>query len=482
MTDGVRIAILEGQKRSLEELLATVEDSFLEGARKLEKANADLARLDRLHAVLAQVNQTLVRAPSLDEFLDEICKHAETCGGFTLAWVCWYEWREDDARAVVRAGSARPEQSDLLEASEDGDPDGNPLSRCLSEDATVVLSETETAHWRSRWRLPPSVELSSCAVASFRVAGQVRGALVLGARESDFFRAPEVALLEEICMDVSFGLGHLEEERLRTSAEAALREERDLAALYLRMAGTMIVALGADGRVLLINDKGCEVLGWQRAELVGRDWFDAVIPEHARAAVREVFGYHVGGYANAPEYFESTVRRKDGEERLIAWHNTVIKDQDGRFWMTLSSGEDVTERLQVEAELAEARRLDSVGRLAASIAREISAPAQSLADQTAFLKESFTTLISLLERYRSGGSALGGAGTDPVRVQEVEKAEADAGLDHLITEIPKAVDRSLQEIQRVSRIVRAMEYMSRPDVPEPEQGDIRPALGPTSSG
>ncbi len=57
----------------------------------------------------------------------------------------------------------------------------------------------------------------------------------------------------------------------RVQAEQALREERDRAQTYLDIAGTILLAIGADQQVMLINRKGCEVLGWPEDEIVEQE-------------------------------------------------------------------------------------------------------------------------------------------------------------------------------------------------------------------
>ena len=61
-----------------------------------------------------------------------------------------------------------------------------------------------------------------------------------------------------------------------------LRLERDRAQRYLDVAGTLVVVLDDAGRVELINRQGCELLGFDEDELLGRDWFGAVVPATSR--------------------------------------------------------------------------------------------------------------------------------------------------------------------------------------------------------
>jgi diguanylate cyclase (GGDEF)-like protein/PAS domain S-box-containing protein len=134
--------------------------------------------------------------------------------------------------------------------------------------------------------------------------------------------------------------------------EAMLRAERDRAQRYLDVAGTMIVVLDAQGRVLLINRKGCAVLGRTEAEVLDRDWFATALPEPERAAALHAFGRLMAGDGAGAEHLESSVLTSAGELRTIAWHNTILRDASGAVIGTLSSGEDVTERRQAEQQIA----------------------------------------------------------------------------------------------------------------------------------
>lgn len=146
----------------------------------------------------------------------------------------------------------------------------------------------------------------------------------------------------------------------RREAEAAVRRERERADRYLDIAAVIIVALDKDGDVTLINRKGCDLLGYPQGEIMGRKWFQEFVPESVRLEVEGVYSRLMAGQiGEETEYYENPVVTRSGEERLIAWHNTVVWDGEGEFAGTLSSGEDITERRQVEAQLKlEAELLD----------------------------------------------------------------------------------------------------------------------------
>lgn len=149
-------------------------------------------------------------------------------------------------------------------------------------------------------------------------------------------------------MDVTEQRGS--KERLR-QCQKQTRRERDTAQLYLDIAGVMILVLRADGTVALINRLGCRTLGYDSPdEVLGKSWIDLCIPERLRQSMREVFIRLVGGNDPGVEYYENPVLTKTGGERMIAWHNTLIKDDKGSIIATLSSGADVTEhKLSVDS-------------------------------------------------------------------------------------------------------------------------------------
>ncbi len=137
-------------------------------------------------------------------------------------------------------------------------------------------------------------------------------------------------------------------------------EGKDTARLYLDIAGTMIVALDSDGRVSLINKEACRILGCDESETIGADWFDRFIPERSRDGVRAEFARLMESGVGGVYRFENPVGARGGEERTIAWTNTVLQDEEGSNAGTLSLGEDITERREAEREreaaLDEARR------------------------------------------------------------------------------------------------------------------------------
>ncbi|MFC1523284.1 PAS domain-containing protein [Thermodesulfobacteriota bacterium] len=137
----------------------------------------------------------------------------------------------------------------------------------------------------------------------------------------------------------------------RQKAEVALVQERDLAQKYLDVAGIMLAAFNSTGEIILINHKGCEILNVTEEEALGKNWFDNYLPKIMVDEVKEVFNQLMMGNMMLGEYYENPVLTSDGEERIIAFHNTILKDEEGNIQGVLFSGEDITDRIKAEKEI-----------------------------------------------------------------------------------------------------------------------------------
>ena len=130
-----------------------------------------------------------------------------------------------------------------------------------------------------------------------------------------------------------------------------LFQQKELAQRCLDIAGVILVALDGEQKVAMINRKGCELFGHREDEIIGKNWFDEFLPDEDRERTRTGFKKYIGADIESMAKFENFIRTKSGENRLIAWSNTLLKDENGRIIGTLSSGEDITERKKAEEAL-----------------------------------------------------------------------------------------------------------------------------------
>lgn len=242
----------------------------------------------------------------------------------------------------------------------------------------------------------------------------------------------------------------------------------------------------ADMAIELVSDAIEDLTGYAAASLMaddGRGFLEIIHPDdRARiaeelAAARSAEGHYGLAYR---------IVRADGKLAWVGDRGQVVTGADGVPPSEYGTLSDITERKQLEdeharmeTELRMAQKLEAVGQLAAGIAHEINTPIQFVGDGLVFLRESFEDLERLLGAYRDalGGLMAGAATHDDIRAQ-LEQAEDAADVEYLRERVPGAFARTLEGVERVASIVRAMKEFAHPQRAQ-APADINRALKTT---
>jgi signal transduction histidine kinase len=134
---------------------------------------------------------------------------------------------------------------------------------------------------------------------------------------------------------------------------------------------------------------------------------------------------------------------------------------------------------RMRQELMHAQKLESIGNLAAGIAHEINTPAQYVGDNTRFLQDVFRDVENLLTDLDRLVIAAKEGVVPPELVAEIEQAVQTADVAYIRDETPKAIQQSLEGIERVAGIVRAMKEFSHPGTSEMDLADLNQAIDST---
>ncbi|OFX23020.1 MAG: hypothetical protein A2033_16415 [Bacteroidetes bacterium GWA2_31_9] len=137
----------------------------------------------------------------------------------------------------------------------------------------------------------------------------------------------------------------------RKKYEFNLIKERNKARQILETIESIIVAIDVNGNVSMINRKGCEVLGYSENEIIGKNWFkNFLLQPDGTEKLYLIFKQLISGSLAGIDYYENEIITKNGEIKTIAWHNSFLIDEE-KISGTLSSGEDITEKIKLKNEL-----------------------------------------------------------------------------------------------------------------------------------
>jgi PAS domain S-box-containing protein len=258
-------------------------------------------------------------------------------------------------------------------------------------------------------------------------------------------------------------------EEVRSLADASFRQLKDSEERYRSVVDTVrevVFQTDASGRWTFLSPAWATLTGEPIEQRLGRPALDSVHPDdraRCRTAPRE------------SAEFEFRLLTSKGEHRIVEARWRAISDWYGAFAGISGTIHDVTDRRRLENELRHAQKLESVGQLAAGIAHEINTPIQFVGDNLRFLQEAFEELNRVLDGYREVAGA-----PDPVTaLAEARRGEEEADSAFLAREVPEAIDHTLQGVDRVATIVRAMKAFGYPSSHGKVPADLNQAIRDT---
>lgn len=268
----------------------------------------------------------------------------------------------------------------------------------------------------------------------------------------------------------------------RKQEEQALRDAKASAEQAVT-AKTALLAI-VDVFFVGVDDRGvvCEWAG-QAEKLFGIPLTEAVGTPLQELSI----GWNWASIVNALEQATRTLMAVDlhklslvtheGRQRFLKVKVSPLCRDSGV--QVIMAGQDITDHLLLEHDLAQAQKLESIGQLAAGIAHEINTPTQFVGDNVRFLSDSYTNLLAVLDQYRKLVAAVKIGACAPDLIEACDTAVAQADLDYVVGEIPKAIVQSAEGVERIANIVRAMKDFAHPGSDEMSCIELNEAIKST---
>lgn len=259
------------------------------------------------------------------------------------------------------------------------------------------------------------------------------------------------------------------ESQLRLAAKEKRRVLDSLSAV--------LIAVDGDGMVIEWNYVSSELFGLRGREALGQRFADLPLPWDREVVADAVQECLTGGCRVVRESLRVGSPGTDG--RVVSF--TLNPTQNGQRRGFALIGSDVTERQMLEVQLHAAQKLESVGTLAAGIAHEINTPMQFVGDNVRFVAGAMKPLSGLLALVPDLRAAALDSGQRDELAERLDELLADVDVEFVRDELPLALSETLDGIERVTTIVRAMKDFSHPGSAGVALADVNHAVLTTLS-
>jgi PAS domain S-box-containing protein len=329
--------------------------SVFQDVTKRKEHELQIERLNRLYAVLSQVNQAIARSRSREELFHNICRVAVTFGHFRLAWIgAWDADSESvklEAKDTDERGFPYEIQANECGVVHSAIREGRP---CVYNALTGgESSATCLAH-------AMQADIGSCAAWPIVSQGRVCAAFCLHAREAGFFNPAEIQLIERVALDISFALDKLEEEarrrqveeEARKAAEALLESQRFVQRILDITPDLVYIYDLIEQRSVYANRSALDLLGYTPEQIqgMGSAVFQNILHPDDAALVAAHHARFATAGDNEPLEVEYRMKHANGQWRWLRSRDVLfLRDSQGAARRILGSAEDITERKWNEA-------------------------------------------------------------------------------------------------------------------------------------
>lgn len=218
-------------------------------------------------------------------------------------------------------------------------------------------------------------------------------------------------MIESYCVNYTRRVrsqAEVERATLTASLEATERHYQQA----VELAGMIVIGLDASHRIRLFNPEAERTSGYERDELEGEPFLDALVPEDERSTVDAILASRGHGEVHRVN-FAITIR-----SQRRRWLAASISTGLGGDLSTILMAQDVTEARQLAERSNRAEKLAAVGTLAAGLAHEIRNPLNGAHLHLAYLKRQ-------LAKQRMDPEVLGAVSVVGDEIQRLSKLVTD---------------------------------------------------------
>jgi len=268
-----------------EYILTSLQDISL-----LKKSEKEIKRLNRIYAVLSDINQMIVRTKDKQKIFDETCRIAVEVGRFKLAWIG--EMKDEEYNSITPIAIHSQDNFPDEEIKNDIIANKKFIDLIKNSKSYYIVNNIEENKYQSIKEIANKYNFKSFVVFPIIFMDEVRWCLNLYSEENDLFDENELKLLTELVNDISYAIYTLEIDRKRKEAEEKISEnERFLSTLIDNLPGFIYRCANDKNWTMFYISKQCEeITGYKPEEYINNRvvaFNDIIHPEYQQLLWKE---------------------------------------------------------------------------------------------------------------------------------------------------------------------------------------------------
>jgi PAS domain S-box-containing protein len=315
------------------------------------QSTENIKKLNRVYAVLSEINEAIVRIRNPQELFKKACDIAVEKGGFQMAWIGKINLQTTKVDIVASKGVSEEYFKIINSICESDESLFGIAGRVIKTGVHIISNDIQ----KDDSILPKhkeSVKYGSKSFAAFPIKnmGQVWGIFKLYSDEIGYFDKEELKLLDELAMDISFAIEFDGKEDERKRTEEALQESEKRYRQVIQSASDIIFTTDINGNILFGNNASLSITGYSVEEFTKMNYMQLTLPEYKRKL--QIFYMRQFENKLPTSYMEYPLKNKLGDTIWLGQNANLIFENDQIKGFHLLA-RDITVRKRMEEALRE---------------------------------------------------------------------------------------------------------------------------------